>query len=57
MASKHCKIDYEQTSSNNESLWRKCSICKVVKSQSNFVKSINQKYGIRCYDCKKKTKW
>jgi hypothetical protein len=51
-----CQIDHKQTSPNNESLLRKCSICKTIKSHSNFVKSKNQKCGIgyMCYDCKKR---
>jgi hypothetical protein len=49
----YCQIDHEQTSPNNESLLRKCSICQTIKSPSNFVKSKNQKYGIGyvCCDC------
>jgi hypothetical protein len=31
MVSKVCQIDHEQTSSKNESLLRKCSICKTIK--------------------------
>jgi hypothetical protein len=27
-----CQIDHEQASTNNESLLRKCSICKTIKS-------------------------
>jgi hypothetical protein len=52
----YCQIDHEQTSPNNESLLRKCSICQTIKSPSNFVKSKNQKYGIGyvCCDCKKR---
>jgi hypothetical protein len=46
MENKDCQIDHEQTSPNNESLLRKCSICQTIKSHSNFVKSKNQKYGI-----------
>jgi hypothetical protein len=46
MGDKDCQIDHEQTSPNNESLLRKCSICQTIKSHSNFVKSKNQKYGI-----------
>jgi hypothetical protein len=50
-----CQIDHDQTSQNNESLLRKCCICKAIKSHSNFVKSKNQKCGIGyvCYDSKK----
>jgi hypothetical protein len=58
MENKYCQIDYEQTSSNvtdksktlvepkSESLLSKCSICKTIRSHSNFVKNKNQKYGI-----------
>jgi hypothetical protein len=53
MESKVCQIDHEQTSPNNESLLRKCSICKTVKSHSSFVKSKNQKYGIQYTGCLK----
>jgi hypothetical protein len=38
MGNKDCQIDHEQTSPNNESLLRKCSICQTIKSHSNFVK-------------------
>jgi hypothetical protein len=41
MENKDCQIDHEQTSPNNESLLRKCSICKTIKCHSNFVKSKN----------------
>jgi hypothetical protein len=56
MENKDCQIDHEQTSENNDSLLRKCSICKTIKSHSNFVKSKNQKCGIGyiCYNCKKR---
>lgn len=48
--------DHKQTSPNDESLLRKSSIYKTIKSHSNFVKSTNQKCGIGCVMTVKKTK-
>jgi hypothetical protein len=55
MENKDCQIDHEQTSPNNGSLLRKCSICKTIKSHSNFVKSKNQTYGIGYTGCPRKS--